>query len=61
MDSIKGHSQGSGKGFLTTGPRIEAGNVVIHMGLYVSNCIEWIDVCLTNTCHLYALDLLKVT
>ena len=31
----------SGKGFLTTGPLIEAGNVVVHMGLYVSNCIEW--------------------
>ncbi|TYK24446.1 pol protein [Cucumis melo var. makuwa] len=33
MDSIKGHSQVSGKGFLTTGPRIEAGNVVAHMGI----------------------------
>ncbi|TYK22225.1 ty3-gypsy retrotransposon protein [Cucumis melo var. makuwa] len=26
----------SGNGFLTTGPRIEAGNVVVHMGLYVN-------------------------
>ncbi|KAA0050356.1 ty3-gypsy retrotransposon protein [Cucumis melo var. makuwa] len=25
----------SGKGFLTIGPRIKAGNVVIHMGLYM--------------------------
>ncbi|TYK12219.1 ty3-gypsy retrotransposon protein [Cucumis melo var. makuwa] len=35
VDSIEGHSQVSGKGFLTTGPRIEAGNVVTHRGLYV--------------------------
>ncbi|KAA0051968.1 gag protease polyprotein [Cucumis melo var. makuwa] len=34
VDSIKGHNQVSGKGFLTTGPPIEAGNVVIHRGLY---------------------------
>ncbi|TYK02316.1 ty3-gypsy retrotransposon protein [Cucumis melo var. makuwa] len=33
VDSIKGHNQVSGKGFLTTGPRIEAGNVVTHMGI----------------------------
>ncbi|KAA0045305.1 hypothetical protein E6C27_scaffold316G00700 [Cucumis melo var. makuwa] len=33
MDSIKGHSQVTSKGFLTTGPRIEAGNIVIHMGI----------------------------
>ncbi|TYK08742.1 ty3-gypsy retrotransposon protein [Cucumis melo var. makuwa] len=33
VDSIKGHSQVSSKGFLTTGPRIEAGNVVTHMGI----------------------------
>ncbi|TYK03577.1 ty3-gypsy retrotransposon protein [Cucumis melo var. makuwa] len=26
----------SGKGFLTTGPRTEAGNIVVHMGLYVN-------------------------
>ncbi|KAA0054269.1 hypothetical protein E6C27_scaffold131G002250 [Cucumis melo var. makuwa] len=38
VDSIKGHNQVTGKGFLTTGPRIEAGNVVIHRGLYVDNC-----------------------
>ncbi|KAA0051967.1 pol protein [Cucumis melo var. makuwa] len=36
VDSIKGHNQVSGKGFLTTGPRIEAENVVIHRGLYVT-------------------------
>ncbi|TYJ96909.1 pol protein [Cucumis melo var. makuwa] len=34
VDSIKGHNQVSGKGFSTTGPRIEAGNVVIHRGLH---------------------------
>ncbi|KAA0048434.1 ty3-gypsy retrotransposon protein [Cucumis melo var. makuwa] len=33
VDSIKGHSQVLGMGFLTTGPRIEAGNVVTHMGI----------------------------
>ncbi|KAA0066190.1 ty3-gypsy retrotransposon protein [Cucumis melo var. makuwa] len=32
-DSIKEYSRISGKGFLTTGPRIEAGNVVTHMGI----------------------------
>ncbi|TYK15931.1 hypothetical protein E5676_scaffold94G00400 [Cucumis melo var. makuwa] len=35
VDSIEGHNQVSGKGFPTTGPRIEAGNVVIHRGLHV--------------------------
>ncbi|KAA0059781.1 gag protease polyprotein [Cucumis melo var. makuwa] len=35
VDSTKRHSQGPGKVFLTTGPRIEAGNVVVDMGLYV--------------------------
>ncbi|KAA0065422.1 ty3-gypsy retrotransposon protein [Cucumis melo var. makuwa] len=40
VDSIKRHNQVSGKGFLTTGPQIEAGNVVIHRGLYVRNCTE---------------------
>ncbi|KAA0046865.1 putative gag-pol polyprotein, identical [Cucumis melo var. makuwa] len=37
VDSIEGHNQVSGKGFLTTEPRVEAGNVVIHRGLYVRN------------------------
>ncbi|KAA0045952.1 hypothetical protein E6C27_scaffold243G005000 [Cucumis melo var. makuwa] len=37
VDSNEGHNQVSGKGFSTTGPRIEAGNVVIHRGLHVSN------------------------
>ncbi|KAA0051785.1 hypothetical protein E5676_scaffold609G001260 [Cucumis melo var. makuwa] len=38
VDSIEGHNQVSGNGFPTTGPRIEAGNVVIHRGLHVINC-----------------------
>ncbi|TYK18471.1 hypothetical protein E5676_scaffold607G00410 [Cucumis melo var. makuwa] len=37
VDSIEGHNQVSGKGFPTTGPRIEAENVVIHRGLHVSD------------------------
>ncbi|KAA0033194.1 putative transposable element-related protein [Cucumis melo var. makuwa] len=45
MDSIKGHSQVSGKGFLTTGPRIEAGNVVTHKGLYVSSVTASCSLC----------------
>ncbi|KAA0046183.1 hypothetical protein E6C27_scaffold376G00450 [Cucumis melo var. makuwa] len=32
----RGHNQVSDKGFPTTGPRIEAGNVVIHRGLHVT-------------------------
>ncbi|KAA0054797.1 hypothetical protein E6C27_scaffold437G00820 [Cucumis melo var. makuwa] len=36
VDSIEGHNRVSGKGFPTTGPRIEAGNVVIHRGLHVT-------------------------
>ncbi|KAA0061625.1 gag protease polyprotein [Cucumis melo var. makuwa] len=36
VDSIGGHNQVSGKGFPTTGPRIEVGNVVIHKGLHVT-------------------------
>ena len=55
MDSIEGHNRVSGKGFPTTGPRIEAGNVVIHRGLHVSNCTEWIDACLTIKYRCYAL------
>ncbi|TYK30719.1 hypothetical protein E5676_scaffold343G00510 [Cucumis melo var. makuwa] len=34
VDSIEGHNRVSSKGFPTTGPRIEAGNVVIHRGLH---------------------------
>ncbi|KAA0051813.1 hypothetical protein E6C27_scaffold60G002280 [Cucumis melo var. makuwa] len=34
VDSIEGHNRVSGKGFPTTGPRIEAGNVVVHRGLH---------------------------
>ncbi|KAA0047215.1 hypothetical protein E6C27_scaffold908G00010 [Cucumis melo var. makuwa] len=36
VDSIEGHNRVSGKGFPTTGPQIEAGNVVIHRGLHVT-------------------------
>ncbi|KAA0033472.1 NBS-LRR type resistance protein [Cucumis melo var. makuwa] len=36
VDSIEGHNRESGKGFPTTGPRIEAGNVVVHRGLHVT-------------------------
>ncbi|TYK08878.1 hypothetical protein E5676_scaffold87G00720 [Cucumis melo var. makuwa] len=36
VGSIGGHNQVSSKGFPTTGPRIEAGNVVIHRGLHVT-------------------------
>ncbi|KAA0051311.1 hypothetical protein E6C27_scaffold55G00210 [Cucumis melo var. makuwa] len=32
----RGHNQVSGKGFPTTGPQIESGNVVIHRGLHVT-------------------------
>ncbi|KAA0039740.1 hypothetical protein E6C27_scaffold25321G00010 [Cucumis melo var. makuwa] len=37
VDSIEGHNRVSGKGFPTTGPRVEAENVVIHRGLHVSD------------------------
>ncbi|TYK24124.1 hypothetical protein E5676_scaffold610G00220 [Cucumis melo var. makuwa] len=36
VDSIEGHNRVSGKGFPPTGPRIEAGNAVIHRGLHVT-------------------------
>ncbi|KAA0045601.1 pol protein [Cucumis melo var. makuwa] len=36
VDSIERHNRESGKGFPTTGPRIEAGNVVIHRRLHVT-------------------------
>ncbi|KAA0047923.1 hypothetical protein E6C27_scaffold133G002080 [Cucumis melo var. makuwa] len=36
VDSIEGHNRVSGKGFPTTGPRIEAGNVVVDRGLHVT-------------------------
>ncbi|TYK30721.1 hypothetical protein E5676_scaffold343G00530 [Cucumis melo var. makuwa] len=46
VDSIEGHNRVSGKGFPTTRPRIEAGNVVIHRGLHVMRllvvaCVLW--------------------
>ncbi|KAA0062182.1 NAC-alpha domain-containing protein 1 [Cucumis melo var. makuwa] len=34
VDSIEGHNRVSSKDFPTTGPRVEAGNVVIHRGLH---------------------------
>ncbi|KAA0060122.1 hypothetical protein E6C27_scaffold39G00420 [Cucumis melo var. makuwa] len=37
VDSIEGHNRVSGKVFPTTGPRIEAENVVIHRGLHFSD------------------------
>ncbi|KAA0056689.1 hypothetical protein E6C27_scaffold73G00170 [Cucumis melo var. makuwa] len=45
VDSIEGHNQVSSKGFPTTGPRIEAGNVVIHRGLHVSNVTASCSLC----------------
>ncbi|KAA0061235.1 hypothetical protein E6C27_scaffold455G00700 [Cucumis melo var. makuwa] len=45
VDSIEGHNQVSGKGFPTTGPRIEAVNVVIHRGLHVSNVTASCSLC----------------
>ncbi|KAA0025947.1 hypothetical protein E6C27_scaffold34G002530 [Cucumis melo var. makuwa] len=36
VDSIEGHNQVSDKSFPTTGPRSEAGNVVVHRGLHVT-------------------------
>ncbi|KAA0057631.1 pol protein [Cucumis melo var. makuwa] len=44
VDLIEGHNQVSGKGFPTTGPRIEAGNVVIHRGLH-GNVTASISLC----------------
>ncbi|TYK07194.1 hypothetical protein E5676_scaffold606G00790 [Cucumis melo var. makuwa] len=45
VDSIEGHNRVSGKGFPTTGPRIKAGNVVIHRGLHVSNATASCSLC----------------
>ncbi|KAA0046942.1 gag protease polyprotein [Cucumis melo var. makuwa] len=45
VDSIEGHNQVSDKRFPTTGPRIEAGNVVIHRGLHVSNMTASCSLC----------------
>ncbi|KAA0050380.1 DNA-directed RNA polymerase I subunit RPA1-like [Cucumis melo var. makuwa] len=41
--SIEGHNRVSGKGFPTTGPRIQAENVEIHRGLYVSDYFMSMD------------------
>ncbi|KAA0033271.1 hypothetical protein E6C27_scaffold845G00710 [Cucumis melo var. makuwa] len=40
--SIEGHNRVSGKGFPTTGPRVQAKTVVIHRGLHVSDCTEYL-------------------
>ncbi|KAA0057653.1 DNA-directed RNA polymerase I subunit RPA1-like [Cucumis melo var. makuwa] len=40
--SIEGHNRVSGKGFPTTGPRVQAKTVVIHRGLHVSDCAEYL-------------------
>ncbi|TYK27276.1 hypothetical protein E5676_scaffold244G00430 [Cucumis melo var. makuwa] len=45
VDSIEGHKQVSGKRFPTTGPQIEAGKVVIHRGLHVSNVTASCSLC----------------
>ncbi|KAA0059039.1 hypothetical protein E6C27_scaffold233G00640 [Cucumis melo var. makuwa] len=45
VDSIEGHNQVSGKGFPTTGPRFEAGSIIIHRGLYVSNVTASCSLC----------------
>ncbi|KAA0043393.1 DNA-directed RNA polymerase I subunit RPA1-like [Cucumis melo var. makuwa] len=45
VDSIEGHNRVSGKGLPTTGPRIEAEDVVIRRGLHVSDYWDfmWMD------------------
>ncbi|KAA0047539.1 hypothetical protein E6C27_scaffold2963G00160 [Cucumis melo var. makuwa] len=48
VDSIEGHNQVSCKGFPTTGPRIEAGNVVIHKGLRVTCVPSGVRSCLNR-------------
>ncbi|TYK20590.1 hypothetical protein E5676_scaffold132G00030 [Cucumis melo var. makuwa] len=45
VDSIEEHNQVSGKRFPTTGPRIEAGSVVIHRGLHISNVTASCSLC----------------
>ncbi|TYJ96003.1 gag protease polyprotein [Cucumis melo var. makuwa] len=45
VDSIEGHNRVSGKGHPTTGPRFEAGNVVIHRGLHVRNVTASCSLC----------------
>ncbi|TYK04828.1 zinc finger MYM-type protein 1-like [Cucumis melo var. makuwa] len=44
VDSIEGHNRVSGKGFPTTGPRSEAGNVVVHRGLHTPMLDVWYSV-----------------
>ncbi|TYK18639.1 hypothetical protein E5676_scaffold119G001810 [Cucumis melo var. makuwa] len=54
VDSIEGHNRVSGKGFPTTGPRIKAGNVVIHRGLHVSNVTASCSLCAIGCKELFA-------
>ncbi|TYK04869.1 mucin-19-like isoform X6 [Cucumis melo var. makuwa] len=54
VDSIEGHNQVSGKGFPTTGPQIEAGNVVIHRGLHISNVTANCSLCAIGCKELFA-------
>ncbi|TYK23906.1 uncharacterized protein E5676_scaffold592G00030 [Cucumis melo var. makuwa] len=54
VDSIEGHNQVSGKRFPTTGPRIEAGNVVIHRGLHVSHVTASCSLCAIGCKELFS-------
>ncbi|KAA0050577.1 hypothetical protein E6C27_scaffold673G00370 [Cucumis melo var. makuwa] len=55
VDSIEGHNQVSGKGFPTTGPRIEAENVVVHTGLHVTRPL--VVACVLSDWNCMSMDL----
>ncbi|KAA0048691.1 gag protease polyprotein [Cucumis melo var. makuwa] len=55
VDSIEGHNQVSGKGFPTTEPRIEAGNVVVHRGLHVTRPL--VVACVLSDWNCMSMDL----
>ncbi|KAA0061203.1 hypothetical protein E6C27_scaffold455G00290 [Cucumis melo var. makuwa] len=55
VDSIEGHNRESGKGFPTTGPRIEAGNVVVHRGLHVTRPL--VVACVLSDWNCMSMDL----
>ncbi|KAA0067427.1 gag protease polyprotein [Cucumis melo var. makuwa] len=55
VDSIEGHNRVSGKGFPTTGPRIEAGNVVVHRGLHVTRPL--VAACVLSDWNCMSMDL----
>ncbi|KAA0040403.1 pol protein [Cucumis melo var. makuwa] len=55
VDSIEGHNQVSGKGFPTTGPRSEAGNVVVHRGLHVTRPL--VVACVLSDWNCMSMDL----